>query len=49
MMRRTIYVGVALFLFGTVATAQAHDKKDVLAAMEAWKQNLAVGTADDPS
>ncbi len=49
MLRRTIYVAVALFLFGTVATAQAHEKKAVLAAMEAWKQNLAVGTADDPS
>ena len=49
MLRRTIYVGVALFLFGTVATAQAHDKEDVLAAMEAWKQNLAVGSAADPS
>jgi uncharacterized protein (TIGR02246 family) len=49
MLRRTIYACAALSLFGTLATAQAGDKEDVLAAMEAWKQNLAVGTAADPS
>ena len=49
MRKHTIYVGVALFLLGTITTAQAGDKEDVLAAMEMWKQNLAVGTADDPS
>jgi uncharacterized protein (TIGR02246 family) len=49
MLRRTIYVAVALFLFGTVATAQAHDKKGVLAAMNMWKANLAVGTPDNPN
>ncbi len=49
MLRRTICVGAALWLCGTLATAQAGDKEDVLAAMEAWKQNLAVGTAEDPS
>ena len=49
MFRLTIYVGAALFLFGTLATAQAGDKEDVLAAMEAWKKNLAAGSAEDPS
>lgn len=48
-MRRTICVVAALWLCGTLVTAQAGDKEDVLAAMEAWKQNLAVGTAGDPS
>ena len=49
MLTRMICVAVALWLSGTLATAQAGDKEDVLAAMEAWKENLAAGTADDPS
>ena len=49
MLRRAICVAAALWLCGTLATAQAGDKEDVLAAMEAWKENLAVGTTDDPS
>jgi uncharacterized protein (TIGR02246 family) len=39
---------VILVCFGAMP-AQAGDQEDVLAAMNAWKDNLAKGTSDDPS
>lgn len=47
-MKRLFVTFVVLLCF--VATpVQAGDKEDVLAAMNAWKDNLAKGTAKDPS
>jgi uncharacterized protein (TIGR02246 family) len=45
---RAINGVVAFFLCGVVLTAWGGDKEDVAAAMNMWKENLAVGTAENP-
>ncbi len=47
-MKRLFVTFFVLFCF-VAAPVQAGDKEDVLAAMNAWKDNLSKGTADDPS
>ena len=48
-MKKLLLVLVSFLLLNMTSMVQAGDKEDVLAAMNMWKQNLAVGTADDPS
>jgi len=48
-MKKLLLVLVSFLLLNMNSMVQAGDKEDVLAAMNMWKQNLAVGTADDPS
>lgn len=47
-MKRLLAAVIALVWLGAMP-AWAGDKEDVLAAMDAWKDNLAKGTAEDPS
>ena len=48
MMKAFVLAFALLFCFAA-APLQAGDQEDVLAAMNAWKENLAKGTAEDPS
>ncbi len=47
-MKKAVLGLVMVMLLGVTSAAQAHDKKGVLAAMNMWKANLAVGTPDNP-
>ena len=47
-MKAFVFTVALLFCF-TISPTQAGDKEDVLGAMKAWKDNLAVATAMDPS
>jgi len=47
-MRRISIVAWPLLLFCLAHPATAGDKEDVLAAMAAWQERLAAGTAKDP-
>lgn len=48
-MKKAVFGAILVLLLGVTSAAQAHDKKGVLAAMNMWKANLAVGTPDNPS
>ena len=48
-MKKAILGSVLVLLLGVTSVAQAHEKDGVLAAMNMWKENLAVGTPDNPS
>jgi len=47
-MKKAAFGLVVVLLFGIASAAQAGDKEDVLAAMNMWKESLAVGTSDSP-
>jgi len=48
-MKKAVFGAILVLLLGVTSAAQAHDKKGVLAAMNMWKANLAVGTPDNPN